>query len=187
MTAFYPTYGESAPSNEALVATSFGPPVRWLDIHVGRGRSIIKDHKKSHRDRLLVRGSYAVIDVDSAVPTVLNDADPRADGITIQVRAPGNLVLVNIPANDPRWKVSKRGIYRWKTKDSGKGPVSYVRIDTRKSEFRLMSKKNDFGPVLLSAITVSLSCQNATGSETRVWNNHKSLPAGTRAKFTLAR
>jgi hypothetical protein len=190
VTAFGLAAGESVPSNEALVETcGVNPPGvvpgRWLDVQLGRGRSVIVDRYRARMDRVVIRGSYAVIDVDSSALSVLQDADPRADGIAIQVRAPGNLVLVSIPAHDPRWKVSKKGVYRWKTRNGRHAPASNIRIDTRQSEFTLKSNRNEFGSVPVNSITVSLTSQRATGSDTRAWNHPETLPVGTRALFKL--
>ncbi len=174
---------ESAPSNEALLdtATLVTPPARWVDVHLGRRRSFVRDRVRPRADSVFIRGSYSVIDVDTSVPTVLNDADPRIDGIAIQVRAPGNLVLLTIPANDPNWRVSKMGKYVWRSRNGRDAPAARIRINTRKSEFTLRSSRNDFGSNPVNSITVSFTSQGATGSDTRVWNN----PAKTRARSTV--
>ena len=189
VTAFGPTGGESVPSNEALVETCGVPPGvapgRWLDVQLGRRRSIVIDRDRARMDRIVIRGSYVVIDVDSSAPSVLHDADPRADEVAIQVRAPGNLVLVSIPANDPRWKVCRKGVYRWTTHNGSHAPASSIRIDTAKSEFSLRSTRNDFASVPVNSITVSLTTQGATGSDSRDWVHPRTLPAGTRALFKL--
>lgn len=184
VTAFNATNGESAPSNEALVGTDIAPPVRWLALHLGNGPSFIRDQRKAKNDRVSIRGSYSVIDVEDGVPTVVNNMNPKLSGCSIQVRAPGNMVLLNIAANDPRWKVSKKGVYRWKSPKGAAAPAT-MRIDTRKSEFIFTSKKNDFGAIPVNSITVSLTCEGATGSEVRAWDKPKNLPASSRAVFTL--
>jgi hypothetical protein len=184
VTAFGPDGGESVPSNEALIDTSGAvPPTRWLDVQLGRRSSIIIDRRRARADRVLIRGSYAVIDVDISIPSVLHDADPRVDGIAIQVRAPSNLVLVSIPANDPRWNASRSGVYRWNTRDGRRAPASSIRINTRKSEFTFKSNRNEFGSIPGNFITVSFTTQKATGSDTRVWNAPGILPSGIRAMF----
>jgi len=187
VTAVSAAGGESAPSNEVLVSTTYGPPVRWLDVHLGRRRSLIKDAKRPGADRIKVTGSYVVMDIDSEVPTVIHDADPRTLGITIQARAPGNLTMLVIPANDPRWRASKRGLYRLTAKDVAGGPVSKVRIDTRKSEITWTSRRIDFGSQPSNPITISLSSQGATGSELLTWARKDVSGGLTRAKYVLKR
>jgi len=190
VTAFDLTHGESVPSNEVRVdvcVPGSGAPVRWLDVHLGRRRSVIRDRKHAKMDGVLIRGSYAVIDVDASVPTVLHDADPRPEGMAIQVRAPGNLVLLSIPANDPGWKMPKKGVYQWKTHDGRHAPASSIRINTRKSEFALRSKRNEFGSVPVNSVTVALRCHSATGSDTRAWNHPEPPPVGIRVLFRLPR
>ena len=185
VTSFNAADGESAPSNEALVGTDIAPAVRWLTLHLGNGPSLVRDQRKAKNDRVSLRGSYSVIDVDAGVPTVMHDMNPKLTGCTIQVRAPGNMILLNIAANDPSWKVSKKGVYRWKSPKGTKTGISTMLIDTRKSEFRFTSKKNDFGTIPVNAITVSLTCEGATGSEVRTWDKPSKLPGSSRAVFTL--
>jgi len=187
VTAYNLADGESPPSNEALVNSGVVPPARWLTIHLGRGRNIIREQHKARMDHVRIKGSYALIDIDTSVPTVVNDLDPRISGITIQVKAPGNMVLLNVPAGDPRWKASKKGVYRWTTNGGRDEPSSSIRIDTRKSEFTFKSSRNDFGAVPVGAVTVTLTCESYTGSDVRIWDKPKTLVGGTRAMLTLPR
>ena len=191
VTAYSTVDGASAPSNESLVETCDVVPdptgARWLDVHLGRRRSVIRDRRHARQDRVVVKGSFAVIDVETSVPTVLHDADPRPLGVAIQVRAPGSLVLLTIAPNDPRWKASKRGVYRWRTRAGRRAPLSRIRIDTRKSEFALRSSRNDFGVSPVNSITVSLTYQGVTGSDSRAWNQPTKRARGTRTVFTLPR
>jgi len=187
VTAFKAPELESVPSNEVRVeACSIVPmPNRWIDVHLGRGRGVVKDRTRARKDVLLLQGSYSVFDMTDDGPAVLHDADPRTLAVAIQVRAPGNLFLVTIPANDPRWKVTRPGVYRWTSEKAKDAPVSVVTIDTRKSEFTLKAKKIEFGAVPVNAITVSLTTQGVTGSDVRAWTLSAKRPAGTRALFTL--
>ena len=169
VTAFNLSDGESVPSNQALVDTGAGPAVRWLDLDLGRGRSKIVDRKREGRDQIVVKGSFSVIDVASGVPTVLDDLDPRIDGVSVQVRAAGSLVLLDIPAGDPNWKVSKRKIYRWSSRVRGGGQRMFLRINPRKSAFTFRSNRIEFGSVPVNDITVSLSVAGAMGSDSRDW------------------
>lgn len=183
VTAFSVADGESVPSNEALIGTcGIATSSRWLDVQLGRRPSVIIDRYRVRTDRVVIKGSYTVIDADTAAPSLLHP-DPRIHGVAIQVRAPGNLVLVSIPANDPHWKASRRGVYRWSTRDGRGAPASSIRINTRKCQFTFKSNRNDFGSFPANAITVSLTAQKATGSETGDWQRPTSLPTGTRAKF----
>ena len=185
--AYSPAGGESAYSNEVLVSTSYGPAVRWLDVHLGRSRSVIRNRPRERADRIFLRGSYVVIDVDSEVPSVLpTDAeDPRSNGIAIQIRAPGNMFLLTIPADDAGWKVSKKGVYRWKSAAGSGSPVSRFRLDTRKSEFQLNARKLDFPSIPVNDIIVSLTSYGATGSDARVWEVRLKQPKGSGQRFTL--
>ncbi len=187
VTAISSSSVESVPSNEArLDVQVVGPaPTRRLDVRLGRGRSAIRDRIRARTDSVSITESYSVIDVSTSLPSILSVVDPRIDGVTIQVRAPGSLVAVNIPANDPRWKASKRGVYTWKTHDGRHAPVTSFRIDTRKSEFTFKSDGNDFGAEPVNSISVSLVYLTASGSDSRAWNLPKRLPRGYRALFTL--
>ncbi len=176
VTAFSPVDGESVPSNEARVDSCVAAGVR-LEVQLGRGRSIIRDTKRAGKDGLVIKGSYSLVGADTL--------DPRTDGLTIQVRAPGSLVLMSIPADDAGWKVSRKGVYQWKSPMGADAPASSIRIDTKKSEFTLQSRKDEFGSVPVNSITVSLIYQNATGSDTRDWDHPKTLPASTRALFMV--
>lgn len=187
VTAFSNSGGQSVASNESLVQTGgAADPARWLDIHLGRAPSVIRELTRARADSVLVTGSYAVIDVNTSVPTVVHDADPSIAGVTIAVRAPGNLVLLQIPAHDPTWKVSKRGVYVWRSHGDSNAPRSSLRIDTRRSEFTFKSARNDFASVPANSITVSMTFLAATGSEVRAWVQPAKLPAGTRAVFKLS-
>ncbi|MCE9637356.1 MAG: DUF3494 domain-containing protein [Planctomycetes bacterium] len=180
---------ESGPSNEVLVDTGENPtpPARWLDVNLGRRRSAVRDRMKAHRDRVYVRGSYAVIDVDSSVPSVVRNTDPRVGGMSIQVRAPGNLVFLNIPPNDAGWVSTRKGIYRWRTHNGRNAPLSRLWIDTRKSEFALRSFQNDFSAVPRNEITVSLTMLGAAGYDDRVWNFPSKLPVDHSALYRIPR
>lgn len=180
---------ESAPSNDVLIDTGENPtpPTRWLDVNLGRRRSAVRDRMKAHRDRVYVRGSYAVIDVNTSVPTVVRDTDPRVGGMSIQVRAPGNLVFLNIPPNDAGWVSTRKGIYRWRTHDGRNAPLSRLWIDTRKSEFALRSFQNDFSSVPLNEITVSLTMLGAAGYDARSWNFPTKLPVDHSALYRIPR
>jgi hypothetical protein len=191
VTAFSAADGESVPSAEArvdvVVLPSSGDPrtTRWVSVQLGRGRSVLSERIRARSDSVLVAGSYSVIVVDNGVPSVMNDADPRVNDFTVQIRAPGNVLYLSVLRNDPRWKASRNGVYTWRTNDGRNAPVSSIRIDTRKSEFTFKSDRADFSSVPAAAITVSLGCQGATGSDTRVWDHPKRLARGTRAVFTL--
>ncbi len=174
VTASSLTAVESNPSNEVRVDACI--VVGGGRLNVELGRCVITDKSKADSDGISLKGTYSVIGGVSS--------DPRPDGVTIQVRAPGNLVLVRIAPNDPRWKAQKRGVYTWKS-EKGDAIASSIVIDTRKSEFTLKTKKGDFGAMPVNAITVSLTCQRATGSDTRAWDLPNKLPKGTRARFTL--
>lgn len=192
VTSFNLADGESVFSNDALVETcdeTVVPPgpARYVYVHLGRGRSVIRDLVRANRDRIRIRGSYAVIDVNTAVPVVLDDADPRAAGVTIQVGAPGNLLTVTIPPNDPRWRAARRGNFLWRTRDGRLSPITRVRIDTRRSEFTLRSARNELGFIPAGPISVSLTTQSATGAETRGWNTPDVIPRGVRAAMSLPR
>lgn len=189
VSAFNSASAESVPSNEARIDASVvtPAPTRWLDVELGRGRSIIVDSRRARTDRVVLTGSYSVIDVDTSVPPVVHDVNPRVEGVTIQVGAPGNLVLLAIPANDPRWKASKRGVYVWRTRNNRNAPVSSIRIDTRKSEFTLTSSRNEFGTVPVNAVTVTLTYQGATGSDIRAWDVPGKMPAGTRTLLKITK
>jgi hypothetical protein len=162
---------ESEPSNEALVQTCtvVPPPTRWLDVHLGRRRSLIRDRTPPGMDRVIIRGSFSVIDIATGVPTVVDDMDPRVDGCGIQVTAPGNLVLLSIPADDSGWKKAEKGVYLWTSHDRGNGPAATLRINTRRSEFTLKSGRNEFSVVPVNSITVTLTCGGATGFDTQPW------------------
>jgi len=167
--------GESIASNEVRVEACVVAGGSRLDVDLGR--CVITDKSRGRTDAISVKGTYSVIGGVSS--------DPRMDGVTIQVRAPANLVLVRIEPNDPRWKASKNGVYRWKSSNGGDAPRSSIVIDTRKSEFTLKTKKGEFGSIPVNSITVSLTCQGATGSDTRAWNVPNKLRNGMRAQFTL--
>jgi hypothetical protein len=187
VTAFKGPDLESLASNDFRVdGCAIVPmPNRWLDCRLGRGRGVIMDRTKVRSDSVLLQGSYTVFEVTDDGPVVLHDLDPRVRTVSIQVRAPGNLFLVTIPANDPRWKVTKPGIYRWTSAKDKDAPASVVTIDTRKSEFTLKAKKIEFGAVPVNAITVTLGTQGVTGSDVRAWIVPAKRPAGTKSLFTL--
>jgi hypothetical protein len=187
VTAFNAVDGESLPSNEAIVETAvvIPPPVRFLDLDLGRRRNVIRDRNQAHQDSVRIKGSFSVIDVDTGTPTVMDDIDPRTDGVAIQVRAPGNVVLLTIPANDPNWKANKRGVYRWQTHDGGRSPLTSFRLDSRKSEFTLKSRRAEFGSVPVNSITVTFTAAGATGSDSRTWEKPARLKNGFKALFTL--
>jgi hypothetical protein len=185
VTAYSLTQGQSAPSNESRVDVVASTPTRKIDLRLGRGRSAIRDRNRINTDSVFISESYTVIDALTLLPVVPTDVDPRVNGVTIQIRAPGNVRLVAIPANDPRWKASKKGVYTWKSHDGRHAPVTILRIDTRKSLFTLKSDHNEFGAVPVNNITVSFVYLTATGSDTRVWMHPKHMPRGYRALFTL--
>jgi hypothetical protein len=187
ITAYSLTEGQSAPSNESRVDVVPLTPARRVDLGfgLGHGRSAIRDRNRIDTDSVFIRGSYTVIDAITLLPVVVSDADPRIDGVTIQIRAPGNVLVVAIPPGDLRWKVSKNGVYTWKTRDGRHAPVTIFRLDTRRSEFSLKSDHNDFGVVPANSITVSFVYLAATGSDTRAWLSPKRTPHGYRAVFTL--
>jgi hypothetical protein len=187
VTAFSPADGESAPSNHEMIDTAEGPTVRWLDVDLGRMKSTIRDRKKINSDSLFIRGSYSVIDIETGVPTVVDDLDPRQTGITIRVQAPANVFLLTIPANDPNWKASKYGIYRWRSPKGGSKQIVNLMIDTNKSEFTIKTKRSQFLSVPQSAITVSLTCGGATGADGRTWTRPKHIGAGNNANFKVER
>jgi hypothetical protein len=189
VTAFSPVDGESAPSNETLIDTAALPPLppaRWLDVHLGRGRGGIRDRDLALMDRVYVSGSYVVIDVDSSVPTVLHDADPRVNGVSVQVRAPGNLALLVVPPNDPGWRVLGKGIYQWRSHDGPDAPRMGIRINTRRSAFRFRCYRTDFAAMPINDITATLTMFGAVGSASRPWNE-KAVETGTKALFKLPR
>jgi len=193
VTAFSAANGESVPSNVARV-DAFVPPaatdpgtVRWLDVHVGHGRSALKESRRPRSDSVLVNGSFDVIVVNNAFPSILDETDPRTNSVTIQIRAPGNVLFLSIPANDPHWKASKNGVYTWKSHDGRNAPVSSLRIDARKSEFTFKSDRTDFSSIPANSIDVSVALDGATGSDKRVWDPAKKLPRDVRASFTLPR
>jgi hypothetical protein len=175
VTALSAADGESLSSNEVIVPAA-GGGVSRLDITLGRGRSVVRDRSRAHKDSVLIKGAYTVTGTDTF--------DPRTVGVTVQVRAPGNMAVLTIPANDPNWKASKNGVYRWRTRDGGHSPASSIRIDTKKAEFVFKSDRNDFGSIPVNSITVSFNYQNLTGSDTRVWDFPTKAPAHTRALFT---
>jgi len=185
VTAYSLTQGQSAPSNESRIDVAASTPSRRVDLRLGRGRSAIRDRNRINTDSVFIRESYTVIDSVTLLPVALGNVDPRIDGVTIQVRAPGNVLLVAIPAGDARWKASKKGVYTWRTRDGRHAPVTSLRIDTRRSEFTLKSDHNDFGAAPVNAITVSYVYLTAAGSDTRVWAQPKRTPRGYRALFTL--
>jgi hypothetical protein len=185
VTAYSLTQGQSAPSNESRVDAAASTPTRKVDLRLGRGRSAVRDRNRINTDSVVIHESYAVIDALTLLPVVLSDVDPRVNGVTIQIRAPGNVLLVAIPAGDLRWKALKNGVYTWKTRDGRHAPATTLRIDTRKSEFTLTSSRNDFGAVPVNSITVSFVYLTAAGSDTRVWAHPRRTPHGYRAVFTL--
>lgn len=187
VTAVGASGGESVPSNEATIGTTFGPPVRWVSIHLGRGRNYIRDRARDGKDEVRIKGTYTVLTVDSEVPTVQYEGDPRTTGLSIQVRSPGNLALITIPANDPNWKVSKRGVYRWRSHDGRGSPVSRIRIDVRKSEFKLRSMGHEFTAAPTRDVLVSFSTQGAVGSEMRQWELLDRPNSETRSLFVILR
>jgi hypothetical protein len=144
---------------------------------LGRKRSVIRDLKRSGKDVLFVKGYYTVPGADTL--------DPRTQGVTIQVRAPGTLTLVTIPAGDAGWKKSKKGVYRWKSPKGEDGISSKFQIDTKKAEFSLKSKGHEFDSAPVNSIIVTLNYQGATGSDTRVWAFPKKLPSSARALFMV--
>ncbi len=176
VTAFSAADGESGPSNEGRVEVCILAGT-GLDVRLGRRRSTIRDLRRTGQDRLVVQGSYTVNGADTL--------DPIAQGVTIQVRAPGSLVLVAIPADDAGWKKSKKGVYRWKSPRGAEGAVSKVRIHPKKSEFFLKSRRHDFGSAPVNSITVSLEYQGQAGSDTRAWATPKKLPASALALFMV--
>jgi hypothetical protein len=186
VTAFSPTDGQSLPSNETRVGVAVGvAPTRVLVLGPGRGRSALRDRNHVRTDSVFITETYSVIDVSTGLPSVLSNVDPRIDGVTVQVRAPGSLIYITIPANDLRWKASKKGVYTWRTHDGKHSPVTSFKIDTRRSEFTLKSNGNDFGSVPVNSITVSLVYLTAAGSDVRVWSVPKKMPHGYRALFTF--
>jgi hypothetical protein len=187
VTAYNLADGESAPSNEALVGTGVAPPVRWLDLDLSRRRSVIRDRVRSKADYVTIKGSFSVIDIDAGVPTVLDDMDPRTHNLTIQVRTPGSIAILSIPAGDPDWRASKKGVYRWRSRGPMNEPSRTLRIDTRKSEFTFRTRRGQFGSVPVNDITVSLACSGATGIDKRNWDSPSNLPLGDKAIFTLPR
>jgi hypothetical protein len=179
VTAFSAVDGESVPSNDVRVEACVVSGDQ-LVVTLGRRKSTIKDLKGPGKDGLFVKGSYTVIGGDTL--------DPRTDGVVIQVRAPGTLVLLAVPAGDAGWKKSNRkNVYRWKSPKGEEGPVSKFTIDTTKKEFTLKSRKNEFGSEPVNAITVSLGYQGKNGSDTRAWAFPKKLPSSATALFMVPR
>ena len=190
VTAFSPVDGESLPSNEALVESCgvVAPPTRWLDVHLGRLRSTIRDGNKSRTDRVNIRGSYSMINVVDGEPTVVHNMNPTAYAMVIRIEAPGSFLLLNIPANDAGWKTSNKGrVFTWRSNGDTNAPVGFIRLDTRKSEFTFRSRRNEFGSVPVNDIKFSLTCDGVTGSDTRTWNLSTTSSLLTRALFTLPR
>ena len=185
--AFSSQNGASLPSNEVLFDSPaiIPTPGRWLDVELGYARSFIEDRKRSRSDRILLRGSYTVIDVATGTPVVVHATDPRPLGVTLQIKAPGTLVLVTIPANEPSWKVLRTGVYRWTARGSRTTPTTTVTIDTLRSEFILKSSRNEFGFEPVNSITVSLTTMGATASDVRAWTQAAKKPRGTRTLFNL--
>jgi hypothetical protein len=187
VTAYNAIDGESVPSNEALIDTGIAPPVRWLDIHLGRRVSLIRDRMLTRRDQVLIKGSYTVMEVEDGVPTVMDNVDPRTDGILFQVEAPGNLVLLTIAANDSRWKASKRGVYTWRQRGKANTPHYLLRFDSRKSEFTFKAWRTEFASVPTGAVTITMTYKAATDSDTTTWLRRKNDGQATRLLFTLSK
>jgi hypothetical protein len=187
VTAFNSVDGESVPSNQALIDTLAGPRVRWLDVEMGRRPSRIVNHDRPGFDKVDIKGSWTVVDVEDEEPTVQHRLDPRIHGASIQVRGPGNLVLLVIPPGDPNWTVSKRNVYKWRSRDGNGGPRMFLRLNPRKAGFRFKATRIDFGSVPTNDVTVSLSLAGVTGSQFRTWTPLEEGPRPSKARFTLAR
>lgn len=181
--------GESIPSTEVLFDTCVAVPVpnRFLSVQLGRARSVIMDKTRARSDSVRLKGSYAVIDVTNSVPTIVHGADPRDFTLTFEVRAPGNLATYSIPAHHARWNETRPGIFRWSSNDGRNAPAWNLVMDTRRSEFTLIAKRSEFGAVPVNAITITMSTQGATGSDTSNWATPPRNTRSTRALFTNIR
>jgi len=187
VTAFNLADGESAPSNEALIDTGIAPPVRFLDIHLGRRPSSIRDRMLVRRDQVRIKGSYTVMDVEDGVPVVLDNMDPRTDGVLVQIKAPTNIVLLTIAANDPRWKASKRGVYRWRSSGKANVPHYILKFDSRKSEFTFKAWRTEFASVPTTDVTVTITVKRATDSDSTTWLRKREDGQATNLLFRLPR
>jgi len=185
VTAYSATLGQSAASNESRVDAVVSEAPRRIVLRLGHGRSAIRDRNRVGTDSVFIRQYYSVVDSLTLLPVALGNVDPRLDGVTIQVRAPGNLFFVEIPANDPHWRASRNGVYTWKSRGGRHVPVTSFRLDTRRSEFTIKSDHNEFGAAPVNAITVAFVYLTSMGSDTRDWTLPKRMPRGYRALLTL--
>ena len=169
--------GRSSSSNEASVRT---PPSRWLELRLGR--SCVQDATTQAKDKITVSGIWYVVDS----PIFEDPMDPRAGEFTFEAGAPGGSVRLTIPAADPGWKVSKKGVYTWKT-PRRTAPAWRVVVQPRKSTFTISTTKRTLEFPVENPVTVSLLGSGAFGVETSDWDVSEKLPRGVAARLTRPR
>jgi hypothetical protein len=170
--------GESSPSDAMLgdgsqgvfvvkVPSAFPPSPRSLELHLDRGE--IRD-TFAWWDRVEVSGSFVVDGQPFA-----DGEDPRSGGFVFEVRASDRgLVRLNVPPDDPGWKVRGRGVYAWKGED-GTGPVARVWIDMRTGRFKVALEREAFGVLptdyfpKVVPVTVYMAVAGASASDTENW------------------
>lgn len=154
--------GESAPSEEAAVATS-----QTIEIAQRAGRLTESDRRR--RDRVDV-ASLLRFTVDSAD----RSATPSAEAVEVAVGAEGDPVRVAIAAADPRWKT--RGDRS--TWTSPRRAVPRVRLEYRSGEpsLRVTVSRLDFPTTPAGSLHLALRAGDDAGHVTRAWSPQKKKP-----------
>jgi lipoprotein-anchoring transpeptidase ErfK/SrfK len=138
--------------------TTASIPVTTGTLALGLRQRLLRDRPTAGGDTVNVSGRL-VFDTESRDAQI----DPATDRLHVEVGDPSNPFVLNVPAGDPAWRTTSKGLVTWKAA-AGATPQGSVVIDPRRRSFTLKLSKFDFPAPPGPAARVTLRAGDDVGT-----------------------